>query len=137
MKKLFIIFAFAIISLTSFAVEVHQYKEVGSITDYSKYNMFITEATAVNFEYQPLGSVVSYIESGYTSCVPNTNIWGQANGQYIQATADAALRVLVENAQKIGAYGIMNVKVTYGSVWDEKMKKFIGTYTATGMAIKW
>ena len=136
MKKLFIVFAVAI-SLSSCAVQVHQYREVGSVTDYSQYNMFITEATAVSFEYQPLGSVVSYVESGYATSTANTNIWGEANGQYIQATSDDAVRVLVQNAQKIGAYGIMNVKVTYRSVWNEKMKDFIGTYTATGMAIKW
>jgi len=136
MKKFFVVLAVAI-GLSSCAVQVHQYREVGSVTDYSQYNMFITEATAVSFEYQPVGSVVSYVESGYATSIANTNIWGEANGQYIQATADDAVRVLVENAQKIGAYGIMNVKVTYRSVWNEKMKDFIGTYTATGMAIKW
>lgn len=136
MKKLFIVLAIAI-GMSSCAVQLHQYGEYGAVTDYSQYNMFITEATAVNFEYQPLGSVVAYVESGYANATANTNIWGEAKSQYIEATPDDAVRVLVQNAQQIGAYGIMNVKLQYKLVWNEKMKSYIRTYSATGMAIKW
>lgn len=136
MKKILILCAL-VAGLSSCAVKLHQYGEYGAVTDYSQYNMFISEATAVNFEYQPLGSVVAYVESGYANATANANFWGSTNSGYILATPDDAVRVLVENAQKIGAYGIINVKIKYQPVWNESMKEYIGTYTATGMAIKW
>lgn len=141
MKKLFIYCAVAIglsAGLTSCGtVALQTYGEYGSVTDYSKYDVFISEATSVSFDYVPMGSVTAYVESGYDPKESGkVSLWGPSKKEIIKATSDDAVRVLVQNAKEIGANGIINVKSVYKPIWNETMKDYIGTYTATGMAIK-
>lgn len=128
--KKFFLLSVLVLGLSSCIVQGPKYSEFGSVTNYSNYDLFITEATSVSFEYQPLGSVTSYVESGYSSGYVRS-------GDFILATSDAAIRVLADEAKKIGAYGIINVKVVFNNRWDAQAKMYIPSYTATGMAIKW
>lgn len=104
-----------------------QYTEVGTVIDYSKYDMFITEATSVNFEYNPIGSVQGFVSSGYQG----------GGNNYITATPDDAVRILVSNAKMIGAYGLISVKISRNVEYNSEYKNAVVSYTASGMAIKW
>jgi len=140
MKKLFILLA-VVAGLSSCATPGPQYSEFGTVTSYSDYDMFITEATSLNFNYEPLGSVSAYVESGYAN-----GIVKRAN--FVSATPDDAIRVLTEKARQIGAFGIMNVKIQVSvianphytgnnNILNMQEYAFLRTYKASGMAIKW
>lgn len=124
MKKILVCCALAF-GLTSCYSLLTQYDETGYVIDYSRYDMFITEATSVNFDYQPVGSVVAFVSSGYQG------------KEYIEASPSGAVKVLVEEARNVGAYGLMNVKIKCTPRWDTKTEKYIIAYSATGMAIRW
>ena len=124
-KKILFVIAL-VLGLSSCASMLNpKYIESGYVTDYSMYDMFITEATAVNFDYVPVGSVDAFVQSGYKGKT------------FVNATPDDAVRVLVEKAKLVGAYGLISVKITYQRLWYNDYKNYVGGYTATGMAIKW
>ena len=122
MRKLLLLLP--IVFFTSCMIQGPQYAEYGRLVDYSGYDMFISEATSVSFEYEPLGSVVANVESGYNK------------KEYWEAKPEDALRVLVREASRKGANGIINVKIEYHKIWYNDYKSFRGSYTATGMAIR-
>lgn len=120
MKK--ILFACLIVlGLSSCTALGPKYSSGGFVVDYAKYDMFISEATAVSFDYQPLGSVVAYVSNGYY------------NRDFVVVTPDDAVRVLVDEARRIGAYGIINVQIKNRPGNENEGQG----YTATGMAIRW
>jgi uncharacterized protein YbjQ (UPF0145 family) len=102
-----------------------RYAEYSSTLNYNEFKgLFISEANSVSFEYEPLGSVNSVVESGYRK------------RKYIRATAEDALYVLCKEAEKNGANGIINLKITYTWGHDKNgaITRLINV-AASGMAI--
>ena len=112
--------------------------------DYSKFadkGFFITESNSVSFNYTPLSSVYSSQTSGYELLLVNGVVQKTSsyNGPavpkttktYIDASPEAVLSALYENAIKQGANGIINLNIT--SITSVSGRP---TITATGMAIK-
>ncbi len=124
-KLLFTLFVMLLLGSCSMG---RQYTENAYVIDYTKYRgIFITEANSVSFEYEPVGSIVASIGSGYD------------RRKYITASADDALYVLCEEARKHRANGIINLKITYE--WEivknsYGQSKTLTGVVATGMAIK-
>lgn len=125
MKKL-LLFLFAV---TLASCSTLQYKATTYSIDYAKYTelgFFITESNSVSFEYIPVASVGSKIESGYTSADRDSG-----KNQLTYATGEDALAYLVAQSQKLGANAIIGLKIV-----DVSINAAIPAFTASGMAIK-
>lgn len=98
--------------------------------DYSKYTgygFFITESSSVSFDYDPVASVVSKETSGTTKTVTSNN---KIKDGFKVATAGEALNSLVTESIRLGADGIIGLKVSDISTTVQPI------WTASGMAIK-
>ena len=117
-------------------------------TDYqeaSQGKLFISEANSVNFEYEPLGSIlVEEIPGSVKITVPTTEKERQRDNDglygavpatktitsYSQATAQTALNYAASQAITMGGDGLINLKLT-SYIKDEKR-----IVQVTGMVIK-
>jgi uncharacterized protein YbjQ (UPF0145 family) len=150
MKKIILLF-FAVFLLASCAVK-YPYRNYSSVIDFTEVitdGFFITESNSVSFQYDPLGSVTSVVESGYEVLGSKTH---EANddvyshtatsnvkfGRYIYARAEDVISELISAAQSLGANGIINLKITYTPSVYDKYGNVISpsAYIASGMAIK-
>lgn len=124
MKKLLLLsIAVAFASCTTL-----QYSATTYSIDYAKYTQlgfFVTESQSVGFEYTPVASVGSKIETGYEN-----NNAGKTN-KLTYATADDALAYLVAQSQKLGANAIIGLKLTNTST-----NPMLPSFEASGMAVK-
>ena len=115
--------------------------------DYSKYSnkdFFITESNSVSFNYTPIASVINTQSSGYEHLVKNGEVQykNSYNGvktprttkKFVYATIEDTLDDLYNNAIKMGANGIINLKIV-SEYANSKTPILIG-YSASGMAIK-
>lgn len=111
-------------------------------SSYSKEGFFITESNSVSFEYEPIGSIITEVYSGYNAeeikIKEENEIYGEITktikkGVYVKASPDDAIYFLIEQAKELGANGIINLKIQPVSSKNEY--KIIGYYV-TGMAIK-
>ncbi|MDR0699650.1 MAG: hypothetical protein LBG28_10610 [Tannerella sp.] len=85
MKKIFILIAIVSLGQTS----CKSYKEYSRTLHYDEFKDFsITESNSVNFEYEPVGSVLAIVESGFI------------NRTLSLASEEDALRLLYEEAKK-------------------------------------
>lgn len=116
-------------------INVREAKILSIGVDYSEFSeagFFITESNSVSFDYKTLGSVSSYVQSGGKngSYIYTRSKDLQVN-QVIMTPRDA-IRKLYDEAKKLGANGLINVKV-------RRIPDYITSlndgYEATGMAI--
>lgn len=127
MKKFLLL---AIIAVFLNSCISYSYYAVNSYTiDYYKYTekgFFITESNSVNFNYEPVGSVVVESISGYY------------NSEYVAANIDDAFIKLYQISQKNNANGVINVKINFvNSYQDVSTKEFHpNRWVVTGMLIK-
>ena len=126
MKKLFLL---SLVALFTISCSPIVYKATTYSIDYSKYtrdNFFITEAQSVSFEYTPVASVGSIIQTGYL----NSKVNGKP--ELVFATAEDALAYLVVQSQKLGANALIGLKI----VNTTATKDFYSSFVASGMAVK-
>ena len=96
---------------------------------------FITEANSVNRDYDPIGLVNVYLESGRDVSVTKKDggdpIYGQdiviKKGKVIVASLEEALEIMYNEARSKGANAIINLKYSCSE---------LGSWDVTGMAIK-
>lgn len=119
------------------------YKENVLFLDYSYFqqnNFFVTESDAVSFNYDAVGSMHVIINSGYE--VLNQKIVGKNDsnddmykneggtrtkyGKFKVPKVEDAFKLLYEEATKVGANGILNLKIEH----------VIGELTVSGMLIR-
>lgn len=146
MKK---IFFFTLISILISSCTTVKYSEYGYSLDYSSYTsqgFFLTEAPSVNFNYDPVGSVIGVSISGYEknksekasytktlsdgSKIYNAD-FGKDPSNYVRASYENAVYQLVNESKKIGANGIIGLKFQTSSTTDGRLE-----IRAYGMAIK-
>jgi len=148
MKKLTLLFLAAISFSSCMSIRPATSTSSYSI-DYSKFidkGFFITESNSVSFNYTPLSSVYSSQTSGYellrvNGVVQNKTLYSgvsspKTTNNYINASPDAVLSALYEDAVKQGANGIINLNITSTSAASAPGMLPIVTIVATGMAIK-
>jgi uncharacterized protein YbjQ (UPF0145 family) len=123
-KVIFILIAAISFGLTGCITK--RYAEYSGTLYYDEFDdFFITESNSVSFDYEPIGSVTAIAESGYLK------------RKYIRATANDALRVLYNEAEKNGANGIINLKITYNWEYDKYGNMIsLSSIAVTGMAIR-
>ncbi len=152
MKKLILLF-----TVIFFAISCKVYKPYILFTtsiDYSQYaekGFFFSEANSVMFDYTPIGSLTAYSESGDEilriekvkveedefDYDPNHTTYNEefVFGAWKRASAKETLNQMYEKAIKLGADGIINLKIKY-QFTKNKHSKPHESYTITGMAIK-
>lgn len=143
-----IVIATAIIA--SFACCMPQkslYSAFSSGIDYKEYadvGFYITESNSVSFEYTPISSLVANVKSGYVNQISsriNSKVkitTSEQNSGYIMASAEVVLEELYQEAIKLGANGIINLKIVASEVdgvSDKGLAIPLPTYSASGMAI--
>ena len=106
------------------------------LTKYMEVGFFITEANSVNRDYDPIGLVNVYLESGRDVSVTKKDggdpVYGQdiviKKGKFIDASLEEALEMMYNEARSKGANAIINLKYSYNST--------LNSWEVTGMAIK-
>lgn len=123
--------------------------------DYQRFNeqgFFITESNSVNFEYTPISSVSALFTNGwiekevvdenkprklkkYKDDVYNTE--GPKTKQvYVRGTPDGVTDLLVDEAMKMGANGVINFRYDPVYSYSKDGGATLSGWTASGMAIK-
>lgn len=145
MKKIIIILCFAI-SLSSCAIRVPVEKSTSSV-DYSRYTekgFFITEANAVAFNYQPVGSIEATFRSGFEVVLNNGKpimiegpygTFKKTTKKFISATQSEVLEQFYKRSIEMGANGVINFKFNALTSATKNGSVSVG-YQASGMAIK-
>lgn len=154
MKKIIYLFGvFLITSCYPAKTLFHQESSHVDYRPYSKTDFFLTEANSVSFEYSPISSVISIVKPGYVDKKDIVKTKEEkdfkddlyANNKHLKLGSDFklaspqdALDGLVKEAKKLGANGIINLKITSFiekvSLGNGIQPDLIG-YSATGMAI--
>lgn len=106
------------------------------LTKYTRLGFFITEANSVSFNYDPIGLVSVYLDSGHEIKVVKEeskdplykNDVKEKKGKFITASLEEALEMLYKEASNKGANGIINLRYEYIPT--------VGGWDVTGMAIK-
>ncbi len=129
-----------IFSFTSCYVAKPTYSVRGYTIDFSKYSddgFFITEATSVSFEYNPVAAVMIQAKSGYEVIGTKKRkiveddgtirtVDADKYGNFKPADIEDCFERLHEIAQEKGANGAINVKLEYNNY----------SWILTGMLIK-
>ncbi len=122
MKK--IILFFIVVTIVS-CTPVIYYGQSASFVDYSKYDIFLTEANSVSFDYEAIGSVNVCVTSGVDKNKKETakrenksmdNIYedGNRRSDYRVATLSEALYLAVNEAKSKGGNAIIGLQ--YNSI---------------------
>ena len=144
MKKLIMcIFALALYSCYSFKIPRIYDVSVVDYKQYAKQGFFISETDYAGFEYDPIGSIIATVASGYT--LISTNDFGGGMYSKNPSTYNVydAIDAAVEKCEALGADGIIRLKISIEKrtspegkiIYDSKGSVFT-VYTVTGMAIK-
>ncbi len=112
--------------------------------EYSDLGFYVTESNSVNFNYTPISSIVASVKSGYLGDEKPSNSKVKVSKSdrgslFITATASIVLEELYQEAIKLGANGIINLKIeakTESGINDYGVTTDFPVYVATGMAIK-
>lgn len=139
--------ALASVLFTACAPKIY-YTTQTSIIDYQAYaneGFFLTESNAVSFDYTPIGSVFTIVESGIANekQVPSRFKTYDFEGkpmmetvrEWKSASPDDAIQAAIADAKAKGANGIINLKISSTSYVAKNGKQAV-TITLTGMAIK-
>ena len=116
-----LIFTLVALSLSLFSCSTPQYTITAAIdySEFTKKGIFVTESNSVNFEYQPVGSVLSLSVGEVRNLLPyKVNI-----NQTFQEMADELI--------KMNANGLINLRIT-----SIPSNDLIARVSVTGMAIR-
>lgn len=129
-------------------VSVPKFEQYVGFIDYAKitdeYNVFVTEANSVSFEYSPVGSidvteisgmkevpVVSSVPSDtIKSSVKSTKGYSKTKSLYVLATPESAVCFAAKKAKEMGGTGIINLDILF-TVQNNRP-----AYVVSGMVIK-
>lgn len=151
MKKILFILPLLLLTsclTTSVVQKPYQVKSVA--IDYSKYTQngfFITESPSVSFDYTPIGSVTVEISSGYEVLEETKDANGRPQIKYGELKTPSiydALDELQKKCREMGANGVLNLKVSIGTITVQSIAGAYGTtnnteavkVTVSGMAVK-
>lgn len=121
----FIVFTFLFVSCGSFVSLPKPYSYTG-ILDYSEFTqngIFVTEAPTVNFDYTPIGSLVSKSEGGYV------------NTTYKEPVISDCFTDMIKKIKSSGANGVIGLKINFDYFADKYTRRLSSIYV-TGMVIK-
>lgn len=120
-KILFFIFAAFILSSCSSRIPYVKYHSVIDYSEYISRGFFITESNSVSFAYEPIGSVVAGVSSGWEilnstteTTTSDDNVYGTSSktkikyGEYVGARLDDAIDLLYKKCIELGADGVIN-----------------------------
>jgi len=133
MKKAMFLILLVLILFSSCSIHLYQLNTY--TIDYSKYtekNFFITEASAVSFDYMPIGSITVESISGVYSQKTNEYDFSDVEKS---ANVEDAFQKLYEVAIKKGANGIINVKMNFTSAYTVEHTYFPSRWLVSGMMI--
>lgn len=119
MKKTFLLLL-TIIALTSCGRNYYIQNESIDYSQYTKAGFFITEASAVSFDYEPVASVYTFVYSG------------NEKGKWKRATYIDGVEAVYNDAKQKGANGIIYLK--YDVTYDKNGA--VNYIYVKGMAIK-
>ena len=150
MKKMFFVVIISLLAVSCVTTD-KMYSLSTSEISYSLYTQqgfFFSESNSVSFEYEPIGSVYSMSRAGYVpqgkSTVKKTtktnlddiyennrseNGLSFTSGKYKSANIPDALDAMYQNAKRLGADGVINLKYEFSYVPSERV-------VVSGMAIK-
>lgn len=136
MKKHFILFLI-IGMLSSCVTRIYTIQETSiDYTKYTQQGFFMSEASSVTFEYEPISSVSAIIFSGnkpgWADEKKKLNIQDNYSGDWKKAEYADALDVIYNEAIKNGADGIINLTFKVGYTNEG----FVEYVEVKGMAIK-
>ncbi len=153
MKKLILLFTVFLIVSCKIYKPYYHFTLTIDYNKYAKEGFFFSESNSVMFEYTPIASLTAYAESGdeilgiekvkvekdeidYDPKKTTYNeeiVWGN----WKRASAQETLDQMYEKALKLGADGIINLRIEYHpEIKIEKQPTQYEYYVITGMAIK-
>ncbi len=134
MKKIIVLSVVSFVLLFS-SCTVKKYSISSNLLDYSEFtsnNFFITESNSVSFDYESIGSISVYCESGHYRDPRVTGIV-EGPGKWRKAIPKDLLNEAYNKALSKNADGLINMKITY--IPQVKNVPF-DSYLLTGMLIK-
>lgn len=148
MCKLKFIMASMIAIMLNSCVSAPKFEQYVGFIDYVKiadeYNVFVTEANSVSFDYSPVGSIDVTEISGMkevpvVSSVPSDTIkssvksakgYSKTKSLYVLATPESAVCFAAKKAKEMGGNGIINLDIQF-TVHNNRP-----AYVVSGMVIK-
>lgn len=141
--KFIILGIVAIVFNSCVSIPMPTYEKNAFYVDYSQvsavYGVFLTEATSVNFDYDPIGSIeVTELSGVITSeqiVEQVDDIYGKSTktvkkGEYLYASTESVVSTVAKLAKEKGGDGIINLKIKYVFQNDKP------GYSISGMVIK-
>ena len=120
MRKILLLMLMAIGLASCSTVSVPQFTTTTFVdySEFTKQGIFVTESNSVNFDYKPLGSVVSFTQGA----------WSGLSSKKIDA--DEAFKDIADKVKNAGGNGLINFRFNVTSTGSASVM------TASGMAIR-
>ena len=118
MKKILLSMLMAIGLASCVSVQQFTTTTVIDYSEFAKQGIFVTESNSVNFEYQPLGSVISVTQAALSGIVSQ------------KIDANKAFMEIATKVKEIGGNGVLNFKFNVITTSSSSVM------TVSGMAIK-
>lgn len=146
MKKILLL-SFCAIVLSSCATYLPAPKSIIGMVDYSgltNRGIFVTESNSVSFDYEPVGSIYVEEVGGWirqdgkpNSVDPKADYYVGSNSKKVYQAPDiqAVYVKLAQKLKEVNANGLINLKITSTSQFDQLSKTTVGKIVITGMAI--
>ena len=147
MKKILLSFFCAIV-LSSCATYLPAPKSVIGMVDYSgltNRGIFVTESNSVSFDYEPIGSIYVEEVGGWIRKDGKPDSVDPKEAYYVNSSSSKKVyqapdiqTVYVKLANKlkeVNANGLINLKITSTSEFNQLSKTTVGKIVITGMAI--
>ncbi|WP_195531861.1 hypothetical protein [Bacteroides finegoldii] len=126
MKKYIIIFPFMVVTFLFVSCgslpKPYSSTYILDYSDFTKNGIFVTEAPTVNFDYTPMGSLVSKSEGGYV------------NTTYKEPSIGDCFTDMIKKIKSSGANGVIGLKIIFDSFKDKPYR--LSSIYVTGMVIK-
>ena len=126
MKKYIIIFPFMVVTFLFVSCgslpKPYSSTYILDYSDFTKNGIFVTEAPTVNFDYTPMGSLVSKSEGGYV------------NTTYKELSIGDCFTDMIKKIKSSGANGVIGLKIIFDSFKDKPYR--LSSIYVTGMVIK-
>nr|DAV79127.1 MAG TPA: protein of unknown function (DUF5016) [Caudoviricetes sp.] len=126
MKKYIIIFPFMVVAFLFASCgslpKPYSSTYILDYSDFTKNGIFVTEAPTVNFDYTPMGSLVSKSEGGYV------------NTTYKEPSIGDCFTDMIKKIKSSGANGVIGLKIIFDSFKDKPYR--LSSIYVTGMVIK-
>lgn len=146
MKKVLLLFC--VIALSSCVTYLPVPKSLIGMIDYSgltNRGIFVTESNSVSFDYEPIGSIYVEEVGGWIRKDGKENSSDLKEDYYINSSSRKKIyqapdiqtmyEKLAIKLKDVGANGLINLKITSTSEFDQLSKTTVDKIVITGMAI--